>query len=163
MQKYIAILILLVIGIIGYNYYSYEKEKEESEKAARNKPKIVDFKRDFNSIFFGTDKESEKQPPKKKEIKEIETLIPKKKIPGSRTLTNKDIERLNKKSKQDSKVLTKDDIQKLKNRKPEEFEEKVKVEKIKKEKPEKKLSPLEKMIDSAKKSFTEKNDDDTEK
>ena len=152
---------MLIIGIAGYNIYSYQKEKEEQEKATANKPKVVNFKKDFNSIFFGSEKMDKPQPPKEK-TKEIKTLMPKKKSPGTRTFTNRDIEKLNKKNIKNRKMITKEDIEKLKNQNPDEFEEKVKVEEMKKEKPKKKLSPLEKIIDSAKKTFSEKNDADSE-
>jgi len=161
MYKNLAILLILIIGIAGYKIYSYQKEKEEQEKAAGNKPKVVDFKKDFNSIFFGSEKKDKPEPPKEK-TKEIKTLIPIKKANGNKTLTNRDIEKLNRKNRNSRKMITKEDILKLKNQNPDEFEEKVKVEKVKKEKPKKKLSPLEKIIDSAKKTFSEKNDADSE-
>lgn len=162
MYKYLAILILLIIGIVGYNIYSNEKEKEEQERARKNRPKVVDFKKDFNEIFFGSKEKPESEKLNKVNTKEIKTLNVKRKTPGVRTLTNRDIEKLNKKSLKSREMITKEDIQKLKDRNPDDFEENVKIEKVKKEKPKKKLSPLEKIIDSAKKSFSEKNDADTE-
>jgi len=162
MLKYIAALIMLAIAIIGYNFYLEEKEKEEAAKNQKNKPKVVDFKKDFNKIFFGSEKEPEEEKKPAKNNKEIKTLLTKKKVPGSRTLTNKDVERLNKKAQNDKKTITKEDIIKLKNRDPDAFEEKVEIKKEKKIKPKKKLSPLEKIIDSAKRSFSDNNDDDIE-
>jgi hypothetical protein len=162
MNKYLVILLMLIIGIAGYKLYSYKKEQEAQERALKNKPKVVDFKKDFNKIFFGT----EKEPDVKKnegETKEIKTLNPSRKHkPGVRTLTNKDIDRLNIKSSKSRKMITKDDIRKLKEKDPDNFDNNVEIEKTEKKKPEKKLSPLEKIIDSAKKSFSEKDDSDSE-
>ena len=125
MHKYLAILLLLIIGVVGYNIYSYQKEKEEQEKAAKNKPKVVNFKKDFNEIFFGSQKEPEKKEPVEK-TKEIKTLNPSQKLsPGVRTLTNKDIDKLNRKSLKSKKMITKLDSRKLKESDPESFEEKV--------------------------------------
>lgn len=162
MHKYLVILLMLIIGIAGYKLYSYKKEQEAQERALKNKPKVVDFKKDFNKIFFGTEKEPDIKK-QEAEIKEIKTLNPSRKHnPGVRTLTNRDIDRLNIKSSKSRKMITKDDIRRLKEKDPDNFDSNVEIEKTEKKKPEKKLSPLEKIIDSAKKTFSEKDDSDSE-